>query len=80
MVEKHQIHVIVFWEYDKVRAMYVNGMREMLHESGSEGITVDDLKLCILLYADDSVLIAESRLDSAHDHCGNYVLIYSKLK
>ena len=51
MVEKHQIHVIVFWEYNKVRAMYVNDMREMLHESGSEGITVDDLKLCLLLYA-----------------------------
>ena len=46
---------------------------EMLHESGSEEITVDDLKLCILLYTDDSVLIAESRLDlqysldSVHD-------------
>ena len=45
----------------------------MFHESGSEEITVDDLKLCILLYTDDSVLIAESRLDlqysldSVHD-------------
>ena len=38
-------------------------MREKLHESGSEGITVDDLKLGLLLYVDDSVLIAESRLD-----------------
>ena len=38
----------------------LNDMREMLHESESEGITVDDLKLCLLLYADDSVLIAES--------------------
>ena len=44
-------------------SMYVNDMREILHKSGSEGITVDDLKLCLLLYADDSVLIAESRLD-----------------
>ena len=50
-------------------------MREMLHESGSEGITFADLKLCLLLYADDSVLIAESRLDlqnsldSVHDYC-----------
>ena len=39
-------------------SMYVNDMREMLHESESEGITVDDLKLCLLLYADNSVLIA----------------------
>ena len=37
-------------------------MREMLQESGGEGITVDDLKLCLLLYAVDSVLMAESRL------------------
>ena len=29
-------------------SMYVNDIREMLHESGSEGITVDDLKLCLL--------------------------------
>ena len=36
-------------------SMYVNDMRKMLQESGSEGITVDDLKLCLLLYADDSV-------------------------
>ena len=56
-------------------SMYVNDMREMLHESGSEWITVDDLKLCLLLYADDFVLIAESRLDlqnsldSVHDYC-----------
>ena len=41
-------------------SMYVNDMRE---KSGSEGITADDLKPCILLYADDSVLIAESRLE-----------------
>ena len=31
-------------------SMYVNDMREMLHESGSQGINVDDLKLCLLLY------------------------------
>ena len=36
-------------------------MREMLHESERKWITVDDLKLCLLLYADDFVLIAESR-------------------
>ena len=53
----------------------VNDMREMLHESRSEGITVDDLKICLLLYADDSVLISVSRLDlqnslnSVHDYC-----------
>ena len=35
-------------------SMYVNDMGEILHESGSEGITVDDLKLCLLLYADES--------------------------
>ena len=54
----------------------------MLHESGGEGITVDDLKLCLLLYAVDSVLIAESRLDlhnsldnySVHDDCQRWKL------
>ena len=30
-------------------SMYVNDMREMLHESGSQGITVDDLKLCLFI-------------------------------
>ena len=67
-------------------SMYVNDMREMLHESGSEGITVDDLKLCLLLYADDSVLIAESRLDlqnsldSVHDYCQRWKLCVNILK
>ena len=70
-------------------SVYVNDMREMLHESGSEGITVDDLKLCLLLswlYADDSVLIAESRLDlqnsldSAHDYCQRWKLCVNILK
>ena len=67
-------------------SMYANDMREMLHESGSEGITVDDLKLCLLLYADDSVLIAESRLDlqnsldSVHDYCQRWKLFVNILK
>ena len=58
----------------------------MLHESGSEGITVDDLKLCLLLYADDSVLIAESRLalqnnlDSVHDYCQRWKICVIILK
>ena len=60
--------------------MYVNDMRKMLHESGRGGITADDLKLCLLFYADDSVLIAESRLDlqnsldSIHDYCQRWKL------
>ena len=67
-------------------SMYVNDMRAMLHESGSEGITVDYLKLCLLLYADDSVLIAESRLDlqnsldSVHDYCQRWKLCVNILK
>ena len=36
-------------------SMYVNDMRKLLHESGSEGINVNDLILCLLLYANDSV-------------------------
>ena len=58
----------------------------MLHESGSEGITVDDLKLCLSLYAYDSVLIAESRLDlqnsldSVHDYCQKWKLCVNILK
>ena len=48
--------------------------------------TVDDLKLCLLLYADDSVLIAESRLDlqnsldSVHDYCQRWKLCVNILK
>ena len=56
--------------------MYVDDMRENFHESGSGWITVDDLKLCILLRAEDSVLKTESRpildslnsLNSVHDY------------
>ena len=67
-------------------SMYVNDMRAMLHESGSEGITVDDLKLCLLLYADDSVLIAKSRLDLqnsldfVYDYCQRWKLCVNILK
>ena len=55
-------------------SMYVNDMRKMLHASGSKGIIVDDLKLCLLLYADDFFLIAESRLDSQNslDYVDDY--------
>ena len=58
----------------------------MLHESGSEGITVEYGKLCFLIYADDSVLIAESRLDlqssldSVHDYCQRWELCVNILK
>ena len=67
-------------------SMYVNDMREMLHESGSGGITVDDLKPCLLFYADDSVLIAESKLylqnslDSVHDYCQRWKICVHILK
>ena len=67
-------------------SMYVIDMREISHERGSEGITVHDLKLCLLLYADDSVLIAESRLDlqnsldSVHDYCQRWKLCVKILK
>ena len=58
----------------------------MLHDRGSQGITVDDLKLRLLLYVDDSVLIAGSRLDlqtsldSAHDYCQRWTLCVDIIK
>ena len=53
-------------------------MKEMLHTSGK--ITVRDIKLGILLYVDDSILIDESRLDfqnslvSVYDYCQRWTL------
>ena len=60
-------------------SMYVNDMRAMLHESGSEGITVDDLKLCLLLYA-ESRLDLQNSLDSVHDYCQRWKLCVNILK
>ena len=55
-------------------------MKEMLHTSGSGKITVRDIKLGLLLYVDDSILIDESRLDfqnsldSVYDYCQRWAL------
>ena len=40
-------------------AMYVNDMEEALSQ-GNTGVTVDDVKLFLLFYADDAVIFAES--------------------
>ena len=40
--------------------MYVNDMEEALSH-GNMGVTVDDVKLLLLFYADDAVIFAECR-------------------
>ena len=38
-------------------------MKEVLHNQGINGVTVDDLKLLLLLYADDAILVSDNRVD-----------------
>ena len=38
--------------------MFVNDLKDCLESKGVEGATVGDLKLCLILYADDSRLIS----------------------
>ena len=41
--------------------MFVNDLKYCLESKGVEGVTVGDLKLCLILYADDSTLISANR-------------------
>lgn len=61
-------------------SLFINDMESELFSKGVQGITCDDVKLCLLLYADDSVLFADSRdalqegLDHLHDYCQRWKL------
>ena len=46
-------------------AMYINDLEDTLHTSGVAGLTIDSLKLFLNLYADDAVMLSESREGSA---------------
>jgi hypothetical protein len=46
-----------------VFAMYVNDVEKEFEMNGMEGLTVDILKLLLLLYADDMVILANSADD-----------------
>ena len=67
-------------------SIYVNDLRETLEEKGVDGVTVGDLKLCLLLYADDSILMSNSRedlqdsLDYVHDYCQRWRLYVNVAK
>ena len=53
----------------------VNDLKETLVDRGIEGVSIDDFKLCSLLYADDSIIISSNKeelqnsLDILHDYC-----------
>ena len=56
-------------------------MEQELKDKGVNGISIDDLKLYLLLYADDSVIFSSTReglqmgLDVLHDYCTKWRLI-----
>ena len=60
--------------------MFVNDLKYCLESKGVEGVTVGDLKLCLILYADDSTLISATReglqdsLDCLYDYCTKWGL------
>ena len=41
-------------------SMYLNDIEDTFKQNGADGINISDLKLVLLLYADDIVLFAES--------------------
>ena len=69
-------------------SLFVNDMEQALKDKGVNGISIDDLKLYLLLYADDSVIFSSTReglqmgLDVLHDYCTKWGLIINtdKLK
>ena len=44
-------------------AMYINDLEDTLHTTGAAGLTIDSLKFFLILYADDAVMLSESRED-----------------
>ena len=60
--------------------LYVNDLKETLVDRGIEGVSIDDFRLCLLLYADDSIIISsnkeelQSSLDILHDYCEKWHL------
>ena len=60
--------------------MFFNDLKYCLESKGVEGVTVGDLKLCLILYADDSTLISANReglqdsLDCLYDYCTKWGL------
>ena len=55
-------------------ATYINDLEDTLHTSGVAGLTIDSLKLFLILYANDAVMLSELRedLQSRLNHLGNY--------
>ena len=62
-------------------SLFVNDMEQELKDKGVNGISIDDLKLYLLLYVDDSVIFSSTReglqmgLDVLHDYCTKWRLI-----
>ena len=60
--------------------MYVNDLEDFLRNNGSTGIDIGFVKLFVLLYADDAVLLAEtstglqSGLDILYRYCTQWKL------
>ena len=66
-------------------AMYINDMECALSRANT-GVTIDDVKLFLLFYADDAVIFAESieelqnGIDILHDYCNRWKLILNTEK
>ena len=62
-------------------SLFVNDMEQELKDKGVNGISIDDLKLYLLLHVDDSVIFSSTReglqmgLDVLHDYCAKWRLI-----
>ena len=67
-------------------SMYVNDSEDFLRNNGSTGIDIGFMKLFVLLYADDGVLLAEtstglqSGLDILHRYCTRWKLTLNVTK
>ena len=68
-----------------VFAMYINDM-ECALSRGNTGVTIDDVKLLLLFYADDAVIFAESieelqnDINILHDYCNRWKLMLNTEK
>ena len=80
-------HLNVYWVYVKVNAylflfsMYINDIEDYVKTYGFQGVNAGHVRMFLLLYANDIVIISENRqdlqlwLDIVENYCNKWKII-----